>query len=642
MRRNLSLSVIFALLLSLIGAAKGAEGDWPYWGGSHAFQRYSPLRQINAANVADLTIVWRRPAVDASITRAFPNLRINSNLRSTPLHINGLLYAANGVGLVEAFDPGSGETVWVQQLDENTLEAARGQSVRGVEFWADGTDARLLAIRKGFLYALDPDNGRPIASFGASGRVNLIPAGASNFSYNSGGPIVVNDIVVVAGTVDGAGDSGATWRGVASEDVRGYDVRTGEHLWTFHAVPRAGEFGYETWGNDSAADSGDLGAWCCLSADPELGHVYVPFTAPTAAYYGGHRPGDNLYSNSLVAIDVETGERVWHFQMVHHDVWEYDNVGPPVLGDIVVDGRPVKAVMQANKTGWIYTFDRVTGEPVWPIEERPVPQSDVPGEQLSPTQPFPTRPAPIASQGISLEDIIDFPELGQIARATVANFRIGPIFTPPSLSGAGPGDNQGTLTLPGSWGSANWNTGAFDPETGYYYGFANDIPRVYRLEEATQDDAEMAYWSPNREAPYIDGIPITKPPWGRITAIDMHRGEHVWQVANGDSLGDHPALSDLDLPTLGIASRPVALVTGSLLFIGEGSNNHGGTMPNQWGRNFRAYDKQTGAVLWETELPAGTTGGPMTYEHDGRQYLVVAVGNLGADPEWVALALPGE
>ena len=326
--------------------------------------------------------------------------------------------------------------------------------------------------------------------------------------------------------------------------------------------------------------------------------------------------------------------------MVHHDVWEYDNVGPPVLGNIVVDGRPIRAVMQANKTGFIYVFDRATGEPVWPIEERTVPVSDVPGEVLSATQPFPTKPAPIATQGITPDDIIDFPEIGQIARAEVANFVIGPIFTPPTLASDEVGSTQGTLTLPGSWGSTNWNTGAFDPDTGFYFGFANDIPRVYRLERAEQEDTEMEYWSPNREAPYINGIPLTKPPWGRITAIDMNRGDHVWQVANGDSLSDHPSLENLDLQSLGIASRPVALVTKTLLFIGEGSNLHGGTMPNMWGTAFRAYDKATGEVLATIELPSGTTGGPMSYVHNGKQYIIVAIGSYGDPAEFVALALP--
>ncbi len=635
MKRFLSSLIIVLLSSSVVGQA-----DWAYWGSSHYFQRYSPAAQINSDNVSDLEIVWRRPAVDESITSAYPRLRVSGNLRATPIFINGVLYSSNGVGLAEAFDPASGETLWVQEPDENTLAEVQGQSSRGVEYWSDGSDEILFVIRKGNLIALNPKNGRRVSSFGDNGRIDLVPESSNNFTYVSGGPIVVNDVIVIAGTLDGAGDSGARWRGVASEDVRGYDVRSGEHLWTFHAVPRAGEFGYETWANDSARESGDLGAWCCLSADPTLGIVYVPFTAPTAAYYGGHRGGDNLFSNSLVAINVESGERVWHFQMVHHDVWEYDNVGPPVLGNIVVDGRSIRAVMQANKTGFVYVFDRATGEPVWPIEERSVPVSDVPGEILSATQPFPTRPAPIATQGITPDDIIDFPEIGQIARAEVANFVIGPIFTPPTLVSNEVGGTQGTLTLPGSWGSANWNTGAFDPDTGFYYGFTNDIPRVYRLERAEQEDAEMEYWSPNREAPYIDGIPLTKPPWGRITAIDMNQGDHIWQVANGDSLSDHPSLENLDLQSLGIASRPVALVTKTLLFIGEGSNLHGGTMPNMWGTAFRAYDKATGEVLTKIELPSGTTGGPMSYVHNGKQYIIVAVGSYGDPAEFIALALP--
>lgn len=635
-----SAPALAALTLLTTAPAFSQATDWSYWGGNKAFHRYSPAAQIDASNVADLAMVWSRSAIDASITDAYPRLRVSGNLRGTPIYHNDLLYASNGLGLVEAFDPATGATRWVQALSDDEGSPPRGAGARGVELWQSGAQTRLFSVRNGYLYALDPDSGELITSFADGGRLNLVPDGANNFSLVSSAPLVVNGVIVISGTVDGAGDSGTRWRGVMSEDVRGFDARSGELLWTFHAVPREGEFGTDTWGNDSWRESGDLGSWCCLSADEELGYVYVPFSAPTSAYYGGHRPGDNLYSNSLVAIDVATGERVWHFQMVHHDVWEYDNVGPPILGDIVIDGRPIKAVMQANKTGWVYVFDRVTGEPVWPIEELPVPQSDVPGEQLSPTQPFPTRPAPIATQGISEATIIDYPEIGQLARATVANFVIGPIFTPPTLIIEEPGGTQGTLALPGSWGSANWNTGAFDPETGYYFGFTNDIPRVYRLEPATDEDAEMPYWSPNREAPYLDGIPLTRPPWGRITAIDMNRGEHVWQIANGDSLSDHPDLANLNLSDLGIASRPAALVTKTLLFIGEGSNIHGGTMPNMWGRLFRAYDKTSGAQLGAIELPSGTTSAPMTYMHDGKQYIVVAVGSLGDPGQWVALALP--
>jgi len=640
--RKIAPASCYLLLTTICFSSHGAEVEpgWTYWGGDRSFNRYSPADQITGDNVVDLQIAWRRPAVDSTLTNTYPGLRVSRNLRSTPVLIDGVLYATNGVGLVEAFNPSTGETLWVQQAVPATLEGVSGPSTRGLEYWTDGFEKRLLVVRGGYLYSLDAETGQVSFNFGDNGRVSLIPESSRSHSFISGGPILVNEVIVVAGTIDGAGDAGTKWRGVASEDVRGYDVRTGEQLWTFHAVPEEGEFGTDTWGNDSWRDSGDLGSWCCLSADEELGYVYVPFTAPTAAYYGGHRPGDNLFSNTLVAIDASSGERVWHFQMVHHDVWEYDNVGPPVLGDITVEGRTIQAVMQANKTGWVYVFDRVSGEPVWPIEERPVPQSLIPGETLSPTQPFPSKPAAIATQGVSAADIIDFPEIGQVARATAANFITGPIFTPPSLVSNQPGGTQGTLTLPGSWGSANWNTGAFDPETGYYYGFANDIPRVYRIEEATNEGAEMAYWSPNREAPYLDGIPLTKPPWGRITAIDMNRGEHVWQAANGDSLSDHPALANLELPPLGIASRPVALVTRTLLFIGDGSNVFGGIQPNMWGRMFRAFDKATGEILWEMDLPAGTTGGPMTYMHEGKQYIVVAVGGLGDPAEWVALALP--
>jgi len=515
-----------------------------------------------------------------------------------------------------------------------------GGSTRGLDYWAAGEDRRLLAVIGAYLYALDPDTGAPLLGFGEGGRVSLLPDGGTRYSWSSG-PIVVGDVIVVGGTVDGAGDSGMRWRGTPSEDVRGYDVRSGREVWIFHSVPREDGIGIETWGNDSWRYSGDLGSWCCLSADEELGLVYVPLTAPTAAYFGGHQPGDNLFSNSLVALEARTGALVWHFQMVHHDLWEYDTVGPPTLGDVTVDGRSVRAVMQPSKTGFVYVFDRETGEPVWPIVERAVPPSDVPGEVASPTQPFPTRPAPFTRLGITPDDLLDLtPELAARARAVADSFVIGSIFTPPSIVSDAPGGKKGTLMVPGSWGSGNWNTGAFDPETGYYYAFSHAVPRVYRLAPATGPEAEMAYWSPEREAPYIDGLPIVNPPWGHITAIDMNTGEHVWESANGDAHRDHPALAGLDLPPTGIASRPVALVTGTLLFIGDGAEVFGGTHPSMWGRGFRAYDKATGDVLWETELPAGTTSGPMTYEHEGRQRIVVAVGGRDHPGEWVALALP--
>jgi len=634
-----SVALRLCLLAFLASPSPVAAQDWTYFGADKAFTRYSPHDQIDRGNVDRLRVVWRRPGVDASFMRRFPDVPLRANLRSTPILVDGVLYAPDGWGLVEAFDPATGETRWVQEPWDDTRESVSAQSTRGLDYWTDGDDRRLISVTGGYLYALDPETGLPVPGFGDGGRVSLVPPGATSFSWTSGA-IVVNDVIVTGGTVDGAGDSGMRWRGATSEDVRGYDVRTGEFLWSFHSVPREGDLGIDTWGNDSWRYSGDLGSWCCLSADEALGMVYVPLTAPTAAYFGGHRPGYNLFSNSLLALDARTGERVWHFQMVHHDLWEYDTVGPPTLGTITVDGRRIDAVMQPSKTGFLYTFDRLTGEPVWPIEEREVPPSTVPGERASRTQPFPTKPAPFAQQGITLDDVLDLtPELHARALAVVDSFVIGPIFTPPSLVSDEPGGKRGTLMVPGSWGSGNWNTGAFDPETGFYYAFSHLVPRVYRLEAATGSDAEMEYYSPNRDAPYIDGLPLLKPPWGRVTAIDMNSGEHVWMAANGDSHRDHPALAGLDLPPLGIASRPAALLTRTLLFIGDGAEVFGGTHPEMLGRGFRAYDKATGEVLWETELDAGVTSAPMTYVHAGRQYVVVGIGGRTHDSEWVALAL---
>jgi len=662
--RDVSLSVV-VLLVTVAVAVPGAQqsdSEWRNFGGDKAFTRYSPLDQIGPDNVDGLRIVWRRPAMDPELQTAFPDLRPNAYLRSTPVMIDGVLYAPNALGLLEAFDPGTGETVWRQAPFDATMAEVAGRSTRGVAYWTDGADRRLLLVRGEYLYAIDPGTGRRVPGFGLSdqGRVDLHwdrPL-ANRFSW-SGGPVVVGDVVVVAGTTGGAGDGGVV-REAAPEDVRGFDARTGELLWTFHVVPQAGEFGADTWGDDSGAYSGDLGSWCCLTADEELGHVYVPLTAPTGMVYGGHRPGDNLFSDSLVALDARTGERIWHFQMVHHDVWEYDTVGPPTLGEITVDGRRIKAVMQPSKTAFLYVFDRETGEPVWPIEERKVPQSIVPGERTSATQPFPTKPPPFDLQGITEDDLIDFtPALRAEALEAVSSLVLGPLFTPPWPRSDDPGGKLGTLTAPGGWGAGNWHTGAFDRQTGIYYAVSHPMPTVWSVAPTTSSANATLAWALPQGAelrvptPRPHGLPITKPPYGRITALDLNRGELAWMAANGDGPRNHPLLRDLDLPPLGIPNRPAPLVTKTLLFLGEGSDAIIGTLrgegspsdPEQdqswrWGKQFRAYDKATGDVIWETELPSGTTGGPMTYMHEGRQYLVVAVGTRDEIPEWVALALP--
>jgi glucose dehydrogenase len=637
--------------------SQGRTVEWRYFGGDKAFTRYSPADQINRDNVKNLRIVWRRPATNDSLKQAFPELRVNAYLRSTPLMIDGVLYTQDVHGFVSAFDAGSGETVWQQEPFARTQEELQGQSTRGVDYWRSGGDQRIFVIRAEYLYALNAKTGKPYPDFGDHGRASLHfderqpLAGRFN---DSTGPLVVGQVVVVTGNTAGAGDGGNI-KEAAPEHVRGFDARSGKLLWTFHVVPQAGEFGADTWGNESWKVAGDIGAWNPMSADEQLGYVYIPLTAPTASAYGGWRPGANLYSDSLVALDAKTGRRVWHFQTIHHDLWEYDNVGPAVLGDINVNGRRIKAVMQPNKNGFLYVLNRVTGEPVWPIVERPVPPSSVPGEQASPTQPFPTKPPAFDRQGITEDDLIDFtPELRKEALDIVKPFLLGPLYTPPSIRSDDADGKKGTFTVPGAWGAGNWHTGAFDPETGMYYAVSLTLPGVRAVTTTIANPtATMEYAGAGGSqqtsapgfvqglGPQVQGLPIVKPPYGRITAFNLNSGDQVWMVANGDGPREHPLLKDLHLPPLGVPNRPAPLVTKTLLFIGEGSDAVIGTPQVSWGwgKKFRAYDKATGKVVWEIELPSGTTGAPMTYMHKGKQYIVVPVGAKDHPAELVALSI---
>ena len=658
----------FVLALVAVGAtllhSQARHGEWRYFGGDKAFTRYSPLDQITRDNVKNLQVVWRRPAVDDKLVQAFPGLRVSAYLRSTPIMIDGMLYTQDTHGFISAFDPGTGVTIWQQEPFARTEEEANGQSTRGVDYWRGGSnDQRILAVRGEYLYALNAKTGKPYPNFGDNGRVSLHfnenqPL-AGRFSDTTG-PIVVGNVVVVTGNTAGAGDGGVK-KEAAREDVRGFDVRTGALLWTFHVVPQAGEFGNDTWGGESWKIAGDLGAWNPMTADEQLGYVYIPLTAPTAASYGGWRPGANLYSDSLVALDAKTGKRVWHYQMIHHDLWEYDNVGPATLGDITVNGKRIKAVMQPNKNGFLYVLDRVTGTPVWPIEERAVPSSSVPSEQASPTQPIPSKPPAFDRQGVSEDDLIDFtPELRAAALDVVKPYLLGPIYTPPSMLIEG--GKRGTLTIPGGWGAANWHTGAFDPETGMYYAVSLTLPGVRAIASTSGNaEATMDYAGGGAAGgaagggrggppptppgvvaglgPQVKELPIVKPPYGRITALNLKTGELAWMVANGDGPRNHPLLKDLHLPPLGVPNRPAPLVTKTLLFIGEGSDAIIGTPQVDWGwgKKFRAYDKATGAVIWETDLPSGTTGAPMTYLHKGKQYIVIPIGAKDHPAEFVAL-----
>ena len=641
----------FALATAVVirSQERASTSEWRYFGGNKAFTRYSPLDQVRRDNVKNLRIVWRRPAVSDQLTQAFPDLRVNNYLRSTPIVIDGVLYAQNAHGLVVAFDGETGKTVWEQELFARTREEANGSSTRGVDYWGGGgrADKRIFAIRGEYLYALNAETGKPISGFGDQGRASLHfqenqpLAGRFN---DSTGPLVVGNVVVVTGNTAGAGDTGTFKKEAAPEDVRGFDAQSGTLLWTFHVVPRPGEFGIDTWGNESWKIAGDLGAWNPMTADEELGYVYIPLTAPTASAWGVWRPGDNLFADSLVALDAKTGKRVWHFQTVHHNLWEWENVGPAMLGDITVDGRRIKAVMQPNKNGFLFVLDRTNGKPVWPIEERPVPQSNVPGEKTSPTQPFPTRPPAFDRQGVTDADLIDYtPELKARAREIAKDFVTGPMFTPPTITTEEPGTNRGTLMQPGSWGAANWNTGAFDPETSFYYATSASLPGPSNraIKKMTNPEATMEYASVGT-FPDIEGLPIIKGPYGRITAINLNTGTEVWMVANGDGPRYHPLLKALNLPPLGVPNRPAPLLTKTLLFLGEGSNAVSGTPQTEWGwgKKLRAYDKATGRVIWETDLPSGTTGGPMTYMLKGKQYIVVPIGSRNEPAEYVALALP--
>ncbi len=652
-RRAVAGAVVASLAVAPLLSLQAQDAGWSYYGGDKNFDRYSPADLINKSNIDKVQMIWSRPSIDPTLSAQFPDLIPSEYFRGTPILIDGVLYAPNGVGLVEAFDPLTGETVWVQQPFEATLAEAAGISTRGVDYWASGSDKRIIVTRGDYLYALNAETGALITSFGENGRVGLRRDRNPDTSFvGLNGPIIVGDVIVISGNGGGhgAGDGG-TYREGTPEDVRGYDVRTGEHLWTFHVLPRLDEPGRETWGKESGHFVGHMGAWASMSADMEEGLVYIPLTAPTNAYYGGHRPGDNLYANSLVALDAATGKLRWHFQMVHHDLWDYDNASPPVLGTLTVDGKKIDAVMQANKTGYIFVFDRVTGKPVWPIVETPVPQSTVPGEETSPTQPIPSKPEPFDRQGVTMDDLIDFtPQLNAKARELASLYELGPLFTPPALRD--PARNKrGVLAAPGAWGTGNWNTPAFDPETGRYYAVSMTLPGIFALKKNETPEGGIAYHWPPRldddpEASIYgigpDGLPLLKPPYGRITAYDMNKGEKLWVVAHGDGPRFDPQLKDLNLPPLGSIGRPVPLLTKSLLFLGESSDALYGKVGGGDPTPFRAYDKDTGKVIWSTTLPAGTTGGPVTYVVDGQQVIIVPVGNKAHGGGWIALGIPSK
>jgi len=650
--------VLFLSVLNPAAAQHGAKnGEWPFYGGDAGTTKYTPLDQINAGNVKDLKIVWEWKAENFG-------KRPDFNWEVTPLMAGGVIYFTAGTRRdAVAVDAATGETLWMYRLDEGARGAlvARPQN-RGLAYWTDGKgDERVLLISPGFqLVELNAKTGFPVPAFGKNGIVDLTQgldrAVVKPGEIGSSSPaIVIRDSVVVGAALT-SGTAPPSKQNVPGY-IRGFDVHTGKMLWTFHTVPQKGEFGTDTWDNESWKYSGNTGAWVPLSGDEELGYVYIPVEMPTGDFYGGNRPGNNLFSDSVVCLDARTGKRIWYYQLVHHDVWDMDVSATPILADITVDGKKIRALAVVSKQGFTYVFDRVTGQPVWPIVERPVPRSDVPGEQTSPTQPFPTKPVPFERQGTSFDDLIDFtPALKAEAEKIASQYKLGPLFTPPIVMDAN--GKKGTLLLPSHVGGANWQGGAVDPETGILYVASITNADALNLSVADPKRSVMGYIAGSggfirndpsgapRAAPTKnlgpEGLPLVKPPWGRITAIDLNTGDRVWMIPNGeapDYIKNNPALKGIDLSKAGRPSRAPLMVTKTLLFGADGANLFN-AVAGGGGNTFRAIDKATGKTISEMQLPASATGIPMSYMADGRQFIVVAVGAAGVPAELVALALP--
>lgn len=496
------------VLAGATGAAAQQQVEWRSYSADPGSTKYLAVDQITPSNVATLTIAWRRPALDAELRKLEPSLTFSNNFRATPLMIGGVLYSPNGVGLVEAFHPATGRTIWVQQPPGGAA-GLKGDSTRGLVYWQSGADERLFVQRGETLMALDAKTGRPIPTFGSGGSVSLRYDSALEPFRWTGAPQICRDVIIIGASMT---DSPPNKEGTPG-DVRGYDVRTGRLRWTFHVIPRPGEFGIETWQDDAWAYTGHANLWSLVSVDEPRGYAYLPLTSATSDMYGGHRKGDNLFSSTLVAVNCQDGKRIWHQQLVHHDLWDYDIPAAPVLADITVDGRRIPAVVQVTKQAFAFVFDRTNGRPVWPIEERPVPRSTTPGEQTSATQPFPTRPPAFDRQGVTLDDVIDFtPELRAAALEIVKNYVIGPLFTPPSLKT--PTGTQGTLQLPGSVGGADWQGAAFDPVTGMLYVPSITGPFVADLVPGTPTRTNLTFTRGTREfPPSVMGLPLLKPPY---------------------------------------------------------------------------------------------------------------------------------
>jgi len=645
---------VFALAIAALAVAtptfgQGTRGgEWHHHGGDHASTKYSPLDQIDAGNFAELEVAWRWKSADQRIPWGENGRYYTGDYRATPLMVKGRVYAATSHGQVAALDPATGRELWVY----DPKSYAKGQpnmqplQTRGIEYWTDGEVERLFVATLGKqLVSIDIATGRPDPAFGDGGIVDLAGGlGPGDYEINNithgAPPIVVGDTVVVGSKIFDYGLRNNSPPG----HIRAYDARTGGFKWRFHTIPRAGEPFVETWEDESWRKAGNTNAWSMLAGDDELGLVYLPISTPTNDYWGGRRPGANVYGESILCLEAATGKRVWHFQTVHHGLWDYDVASAPNLVDVVVDGRPIKALAQVSKTGFTYVFDRRTGVPVWPIEERPVPQSDVPGEKSYPTQPHPTKPPPFERLGITEDDLIDFtPELRNEAIGIAKRYRLGPIFTPPIVKDAG--GKLGTIVMPGAAGGANFPGASVDPETGILYVESQSMPIGMAVvpPPGPSDWDYVINYVPTRGP---RGLPLVKPPYRRITAIDLNTGEHVWQIPFGNGPRNHPALRDLKLGPLGspygdtVAEGGILLTKTLLISYLSRRGELGRGAPD--GTFLRAFDKATGEFLGEVDVDTRLRGAPMTYMHGGRQYIAVAAGGRRGDGQLIAFALPGE
>lgn len=622
----------FALNFLLAVSLPAWASDWPSYGADKASSKYVPFEQISSTNIHEIELAWSWMSPDNATVlenQRQQNFRATPGaFKVTPIAIDGVLYTSTSFGRIVAIDGASGRELW--QFDTRSWEAGRpanlGYNHRGVAYWREGDKMRILMpTNDSWLWSIDATSGLPDPEFGEQGRIDLtqgLGRDVERADYTQiSAPLVIGDIVVVGSSINDVPRN----REAPPGHVRGFNVRTGELAWIFHTIPQAGEFGVETWEENSWQYTGNTNVWTLMSADEELGYVYLPVGTPTNDWYGGHRPGDNLFAESLICLDARTGERVWHFQFVHHGVWDYDLPAAPNLIDITVDGRPIKAVAQITKQGFVFVFDRVTGTPVWPIEERPVPASSVPGEQLSSTQPFPQRPAPFEMQGISSATLIDFtPQLRAEALQLLESLDYGPLYTPPSL--------RGTVNFPGWFGGGGWQGAAVDPESGVMYVPSGSAPMVVQLVAPDAKESNFRYIrGGTTAAPSPSGLPLTKPPYGRITAIDLNSGEHLWMVPHGEGIRERIIAAGVPDPgPVGSPARTGPLLTRTLLFLGQEDN----------GRYvLRAYDKSNGAVLREIDLPLPPGGTPMSYMAEGRQYVAVAVG-AGQDARLMSFALP--